>query len=81
MFLQELKHVPAISNGRSVNDTLGLVQDLLKEIAEKDLEATEVALAYANLGSLLGWRRARRRMSEYRQNVSKADKVPKVRNP
>lgn len=76
MFLQELKHVPLIAGSHTVSDPVELIKDLLETLAEQEKDATEVALAYANLGDLLGWRRMRRRISEHRRSVSEAKNRP-----
>jgi uncharacterized integral membrane protein len=67
MYMQDLKQMPATTHGGPVDSALELAKNQLGVISEQERDATVVALAYANLGSMFGWGRMRRRISEHRR--------------
>jgi hypothetical protein len=70
-FLQDIRRMPAITHGGPVKSAIELAENQLSIISNQEQDARDVALAYTNLGVLLGWRRMRRRIYKHRrQSVS-----------
>ena len=78
MILQHIKDMPEItqSEGAPLTSDIELAKKQLGMLSQQEQDATEVALAYANLGRLLGWSRMRRSISEYRRQSGTNGRSP-----
>lgn len=81
LFLQELKHIQA--NQALHQNPIGRVKNALEQMEIQERDATEVALAYANLRGLLGWYWMRRQLSKDSRSTSEAEQSqePPPREP